>query len=37
MMSAKLPGDRVISLGVIDGRNIWRADLTKSSTGSNRS
>ena len=26
---AKLPGDRVISLGVIDGRNIWRADLTK--------
>jgi 5-methyltetrahydropteroyltriglutamate--homocysteine methyltransferase len=26
---ARLPGDRVISLGVIDGRNIWRADLTK--------
>jgi 5-methyltetrahydropteroyltriglutamate--homocysteine methyltransferase len=26
---AKLPGDRVVSLGVIDGRNIWRADLTK--------
>ncbi len=24
-----LPGGRVISLGVIDGRNIWRADLTK--------
>jgi 5-methyltetrahydropteroyltriglutamate--homocysteine methyltransferase len=26
---AKLAGDRVISLGVIDGRNIWRADLTR--------
>ncbi|KRR02242.1 5-methyltetrahydropteroyltriglutamate--homocysteine methyltransferase [Bradyrhizobium jicamae] len=26
---AKLPSDRVASLGVIDGRNIWRADLTK--------
>jgi 5-methyltetrahydropteroyltriglutamate--homocysteine methyltransferase len=26
---AKLPADRVISLGVIDGRNIWRADLTR--------
>jgi 5-methyltetrahydropteroyltriglutamate--homocysteine methyltransferase len=26
---AKLPKDRVISLGVIDGRNIWRADLTE--------
>jgi 5-methyltetrahydropteroyltriglutamate--homocysteine methyltransferase len=26
---AKLPADCVISLGVIDGRNIWRADLTK--------
>ena len=26
---AKLPGDRIVSLGVIDGRNIWRADLTK--------
>jgi 5-methyltetrahydropteroyltriglutamate--homocysteine methyltransferase len=25
----KLPGDRVISLGVIDGRNIWRADLSR--------
>ena len=24
-----LPADRVVSLGVIDGRNIWRADLTK--------
>ena len=26
---SKVPADRVISLGVIDGRNIWRADLTK--------
>jgi 5-methyltetrahydropteroyltriglutamate--homocysteine methyltransferase len=26
---ADLPRDRVISLGVIDGRNIWRADLSK--------
>ncbi len=26
---SKLPADRVISLGVIDGRNIWRADLAK--------
>jgi 5-methyltetrahydropteroyltriglutamate--homocysteine methyltransferase len=26
---ANLSGDRVISLGVIDGRNIWRADLGK--------
>jgi 5-methyltetrahydropteroyltriglutamate--homocysteine methyltransferase len=26
---AKLAGDRVISLGVIDGRNIWRADLSR--------
>ena len=26
---AKLPRDCVISLGVIDGRNIWRADLSK--------
>jgi 5-methyltetrahydropteroyltriglutamate--homocysteine methyltransferase len=25
----KLPGDRVVSLGLIDGRNIWRADLTR--------
>ena len=25
----KMPADRVISLGVIDGRNIWRADLAK--------
>jgi len=25
----KLPKDRVISLGVIDGRNVWRADLTR--------
>ncbi len=24
-----LPGDRVLSLGVIDGRNIWRADLSR--------
>ncbi|MGQ0683442.1 5-methyltetrahydropteroyltriglutamate--homocysteine S-methyltransferase [Bradyrhizobium sp.] len=24
-----LPGERVVSLGVIDGRNIWRADLKK--------
>ena len=24
----RMPPDRVISLGVIDGRNIWRADLT---------
>jgi 5-methyltetrahydropteroyltriglutamate--homocysteine methyltransferase len=26
---ANLSGDRVISLGVIDGRNIWRADISK--------
>jgi 5-methyltetrahydropteroyltriglutamate--homocysteine methyltransferase len=26
---ADLPGDRVLSLGVIDGRNIWRADLSR--------
>ncbi|KJC57857.1 5-methyltetrahydropteroyltriglutamate--homocysteine methyltransferase [Bradyrhizobium sp. LTSPM299] len=26
---ARLPADRVVSLGVIDGRNIWRADLGK--------
>ncbi|HEX7882126.1 MAG TPA: 5-methyltetrahydropteroyltriglutamate--homocysteine S-methyltransferase [Afipia sp.] len=26
----KMPADRVISLGVIDGRNIWRADLTRA-------
>lgn len=26
---AKAPRDRVLSLGVIDGRNIWRADLEK--------
>jgi 5-methyltetrahydropteroyltriglutamate--homocysteine methyltransferase len=26
---SKMPADRVISLGVIDGRNIWRADLAK--------
>ena len=26
---AQLPADRVVSLGVIDGRNVWRADLTK--------
>jgi len=26
---ARWPGDRVLSLGVIDGRNIWRADLSK--------
>ena len=25
----KVPADLVLSLGVIDGRNIWRADLTK--------
>ncbi len=25
-----LPSDRVLSLGVIDGRNIWRADLSKA-------
>ncbi len=25
----KLPADRVLSLGVIDGRNIWRSDLSK--------
>jgi 5-methyltetrahydropteroyltriglutamate--homocysteine methyltransferase len=24
---AKLPADKVLSLGVVDGRNIWRADL----------
>jgi 5-methyltetrahydropteroyltriglutamate--homocysteine methyltransferase len=24
-----LPGDRVLSLGIIDGRNIWRADLSR--------
>jgi 5-methyltetrahydropteroyltriglutamate--homocysteine methyltransferase len=26
---ANLPKDRVLSLGVIDGRNIWRADLSR--------
>jgi 5-methyltetrahydropteroyltriglutamate--homocysteine methyltransferase len=26
---ADLPADRVLSLGVIDGRNIWRADLSR--------
>lgn len=26
----KLPADRVLSLGVIDGRNIWRSDLSKT-------
>ena len=26
---ARLPADRVVSLGVLDGRNIWRADLSK--------
>ncbi len=26
---AGLPKDRVLSLGVIDGRNIWRADLSR--------
>jgi 5-methyltetrahydropteroyltriglutamate--homocysteine methyltransferase len=26
----ELPADRVLSLGVIDGRNIWRADLSKA-------
>ncbi len=26
---AALPGDKVLSVGVIDGRNIWRADLDK--------
>jgi 5-methyltetrahydropteroyltriglutamate--homocysteine methyltransferase len=26
---ADAPGDRVLSLGVIDGRNIWRADLSR--------
>jgi len=25
----RFPSDRVLSLGVIDGRNIWRADLTR--------
>ncbi|MFB9263017.1 5-methyltetrahydropteroyltriglutamate--homocysteine S-methyltransferase [Bradyrhizobium erythrophlei] len=25
---ARLPSDRIVSLGVIDGRNIWRADLS---------
>jgi 5-methyltetrahydropteroyltriglutamate--homocysteine methyltransferase len=25
----KIPADRVLSLGVIDGRNIWRSDLSK--------
>lgn len=27
---AELPNDRVLSLGVIDGRNIWRADLSRT-------
>ena len=26
---ADFPGDRVLSLGIIDGRNIWRADLSR--------
>ncbi|MFQ3459942.1 5-methyltetrahydropteroyltriglutamate--homocysteine S-methyltransferase, partial [Bradyrhizobium sp. UFLA01-814] len=26
---ARLPADRVVSLGVLDGRNIWRADLSR--------
>ena len=25
-----LPADRILSLGVVDGRNIWRADLSKA-------
>ena len=28
--SRSLPGDRVLSAGVIDGRNVWRNDLSKS-------
>jgi 5-methyltetrahydropteroyltriglutamate--homocysteine methyltransferase len=27
---ADFPGDRVLSLGIIDGRNIWRADLSRT-------
>ncbi len=27
---ARLPNDRMLSLGVIDGRNIWKADLDKA-------
>lgn len=26
---ARIPADRVVSLGVLDGRNIWRADLSR--------
>ncbi|KWV58190.1 5-methyltetrahydropteroyltriglutamate--homocysteine methyltransferase [Bradyrhizobium macuxiense] len=26
---ARLPADRVVSLGVLDGRNVWRADLSR--------
>src|SRR4029450_10162438 len=26
---ADFPGDRVLSLGIIDGRNIWRTDLSR--------
>ncbi len=27
-LAAKLPGDKVLSMGVVDGRNIWKADLS---------
>ncbi len=27
---AKLPGDKILSLGIVDGRNIWRADLDQA-------
>jgi len=29
MLTEKLPADRIISLGVINGRNIWKTDLSK--------
>jgi 5-methyltetrahydropteroyltriglutamate--homocysteine methyltransferase len=29
---AKIPGDRVLSLGVVDGRNVWRCDLRRALT-----
>ncbi|HTI69276.1 MAG TPA: 5-methyltetrahydropteroyltriglutamate--homocysteine S-methyltransferase [Candidatus Limnocylindria bacterium] len=30
MLVEKLPADKVLSLGVVDGRNIWRNDYTRS-------
>ena len=27
---ANLPADKILSLGVVDGRNVWRTDLDKA-------